>query len=460
MADYESILKGKYPAKQHAKRVADIIRSKVPDATGILYLESRHTKMAEDSDHPEPFRQRRFFYYLSGCELADSHLIYDLATETLTLFIPPVDPEDVIWSGLPVLADEAKELYDVDKVLHTSEVNAELARLGKSSGKTAFAIAGQVLDTVSFIEFEEKNFDVLKGAMEDARVIKDEYEIALTKKANVISTDAHHSVMRLVKTAKNESELDGKFWERSLAHGAKNQAYTAIHAAGRAAATLHYIHNNKPLEGKLNVLLDGGVEWNLYASDITRTFPISGKFSKESRAIYDIVLKMQLESIKVLKEGVNWDDVHLLAHRIAIEGLVDLGILKGDVDEILKARTSVAFFPHGLGHYLGMDTHDVGGNANYADPDPMFRYLRKRGTLPAGSLITVEPGIYFCDFIINPYLKDPAHSKYIDESILDKYWDVGGVRIEDNLLITATGSENLTPTMKDADEIEKFITES
>jgi Xaa-Pro dipeptidase len=213
-------------------------------------------------------RQRRFFYYLTGCELADSHLIYDLATETSTLFIPPVDPEDVIWSGLPVLADEAKELYDVDKVLHTSEVNAELARLGKSSGKTAFAIAGQVLDTVSFLEFQEKNFDVLKGAIEDARVIKDEYEIALTKKANVISTDAHHSVMRIVKTAKNESELDGKFWERSLAHGAKNQAYTAIHAAGRAAATLHYVHNNKPLEGKLNVLLDGGVEWNLYASDI------------------------------------------------------------------------------------------------------------------------------------------------------------------------------------------------
>lgn len=137
---------------------------------------------------------------------------------------------------------------------------------------------------------------------------------------------------------------------------------------------------------------------------------------------------MQIESIKVLKEGVLWDDVHWQAHRIAVEGLVKLGILKGDVDEILKARTSVAFFPHGLGHYLGMDTHDVGGNPNYSDPDPMFRYLRKRGTLPAGSLVTVEPGIYFCSFIIEPYLKDPAHSKYIDESVLSKYWDVGGVR--------------------------------
>ena len=125
----------------------------------------------------------------------------------------------------------------------------------------------------------------------------------------------------------------------------------------------------------------------------TRTFPISGKFSTESRAIYDIVLKMQLECIAALKEGVLWDDVHLLAHKIAIDGLLELGILKGDKEEILKNRTSVAFFPHGLGHYLGMDTHDTGGNANYADKDSMFRYLRVRGTLPAGSVITVEPGV-------------------------------------------------------------------
>jgi len=125
----------------------------------------------------------------------------------------------------------------------------------------------------------------------------------------------------------------------------------------------------------------------------TRTFPINGKFTRESRAIYDIVLKMQLECIKVLKEGVLWDDVHLLAHKIAIDGLLSLGILKGSAEEILEKRTSVAFFPHGLGHYLGMDTHDTGGNPNYADKDSLFRYLRVRGTLPAGSVITVEPGV-------------------------------------------------------------------
>lgn len=125
----------------------------------------------------------------------------------------------------------------------------------------------------------------------------------------------------------------------------------------------------------------------------TRTFPLTGKFSKESRAIYDTVFKMQKECTAVLKEGVQWEDVHILAHQIAIDGLLSIGILKGNRDEILKNRTSVAFMPHGLGHYLGMDTHDTGGNPNYKDEDKLFRYLRIRGKLPAGSVVTVEPGV-------------------------------------------------------------------
>lgn len=122
---------------------------------------------------------------------------------------------------------------------------------------------------------------------------------------------------------------------------------------------------------------------------------MTGKFTPESRAIYDIVLKMQKDTTAILKAGVVWDDVHLLAHKIAIDGLLSLGILKGDKDEILKARTSAAFFPHGLGHYLGMDTHDVGGNPSPKDPDTFFRYLRLRGKLPSGGVVTNEPGVSF-----------------------------------------------------------------
>jgi len=456
--DYETILKGKYPAKRHAQRVTEYIRSKIPDATGILYLESRATKLLEDNDEPEPFRQRRFFYYLTGCPLADCTVIHDMNTSETTLFIPPVDPEAVIWSGLPVSAEEAKAQYDVDHVKYTSDVNPVLAHLGSEKPKgTVFAIAPQVSTHVTFLEFAEKEFSILKEAIEVSRVVKDEFELAMIAKANAISEKAHVAVMQNAKHAANERELEAIFLSECISRGARRQAYHGIFASGRAAATLHYVHNNAPMAGKLNLLLDAGAEWDCYASDITRTFPINGKFTKESREIYEIVLKMQLECIAALKEGVLWDDVHLLAHKIAIDGLLELGIFKGDKEEILAARTSVAFFPHGLGHYLGMDTHDTGGNPRYNDTDTMFRYLRVRGKLPAGSVITVEPGIYFCNFIIEPYLKDPKHSTYIDADVLERYWDVGGVRIEDNIVITKDGSKNLTTVPKTVEDMERII---
>lgn len=373
-------------------------------------------------------RQRRFFYYLTGCPLADSYVVHDIESSKTTLFIPPTDPETVIWSGLPVSPEEAMQKYDVDEVKYTSDANATLAHLGSRQKSTVFAIPNHVSEHITFLSFDDKNFSILKEAIEVCRVVKDEFELAMIAKANAISAKAHRAVLETVRHAKNERELEATFLATCVSAGAPKQAYHGIFAGGRAAATLHYVHNNASLAGKQNLLLDAGCEWDCYASDITRTFPINGKFTKESQAIYNIVLKMQLDCIAALKEGVLWDDVHLLAHKVAIAGLLELGILKGDKDEILEARTSVAFFPHGLGHYLGMDTHDTGGNPNYSDKDPLFRYLRVRGTLPAGSVITVEPGIYFCRFIIEPFLQDPKHAGFIDRVVLDKYWDVGGVR--------------------------------
>ena len=347
-----------------------------------------------------PSSQRRFFYYLTGVPLADCHLIHEIETAKSTLFIPPVNPETVIWSGLPLSAEEAKEKFDVDEVKYTTEVNATLAHVGASLSSASsghkskvFAIADQVSDHVTFLEFDDKDFKVLKEAIETSRVVKDEYELALMAKASAISSGAHRAAMEQVRRVGNETELEAVVLAAFVAAGAKEQAYHSIVAGGRAAATLHYVANDAPLAGKLNLLLDAGAEWNCYAADITRTFPVSGKFSPESRGVYDVVLRMQSECIAALKDGVLWDDVHLLAHKVAIDGLLALGILKGDKEEILRSRTSVAFFPHGLGHYLGMDTHDTGGNPNYADTDPMFRYLRVRGALPSGSVITVEPGV-------------------------------------------------------------------
>jgi Xaa-Pro dipeptidase len=370
--------------------------------------------------------------------------------------------------------EEAKAKYDIDECKTTKDINPHLASSSETAQLTIYAIPGQISDEITFLSYQNKDLEQLKPAIEYCRVTKSDYEIALIRKANVISTRAHVNVMKAAAKAENECELEAVFLKSCVERNAKNQAYHSIVAAGENGATLHYVHNAASIKDQNLLLLDAGCEVDCYASDITRTFPIKGSFNDESLAIYKIVLDMQKQCIDALKAGVLWDSIHELAHKIAIKGLLDLGVLKGDAEQIFKARTSVAFFPHGLGHYLGMDTHDTGGNANYADKDSMFRYLRVRGTLPARSVITVEPGIYFCRFIIEPYLKDEQQKQYIDEKVLEKYWSVGGVRIEgkchsnqgipygltektDNILVLEDGVENLTPTPKEIDEITQLV---
>lgn len=339
----------------------------------------------------------------------------------------------------------------------SNEVNPYLSG-NETPKKAIFAIDGHVSDQTTFLSFDTKDMTNLKLAIEECRVVKDGYEIALIKKANQISGIAHRAVLKAAKHANNERQLAAIFVERCTAHGSFNQAYSPIVASGTDASTLHYVKNNKNISpGHLNLLLDAGGEYNCYASDVTRTFPTNGKFTPESANIYRIVLDMQTQCMTRLKAGVEWDGIHSLAHKIAVDGLLKIGILKGKAADILQARTSTAFFPHGLGHFMGMDTHDTGGRANYSDPNIMFRYLRVRRPLPAGCVITVEPGIYFCRFIIEPYLKDPKHSQFVDRDVLERYWSVGGVRIEDDVMITENGFENLTNVPREMDELEALV---
>ncbi|KAJ5232767.1 hypothetical protein N7468_005723 [Penicillium chermesinum] len=437
MTTTDTILAAKYPAKAHARRVAESIKA----------------RQGTDNDEPQPFRQRRPFFYLTGCLLPDASVVYDVNADQLTLFIPPIDPESVIWSGLPLSLDDASKLYDVDRVLYTTDVNATLASISSSQGGKApvFAIEEQVSSEVKFHGFSATNLSDLKEVIGDERVVKDAYEIALLRKANEISGKAHVAAIKAGQTATNEREVEAAFIGTCYANESREQSYHGIFASGEGGATLHYTANDKPLidsngQRKKNMLIDAAGEYQTYCADITRVIPLDGKFNEETRQIYKIVLEMQEEAIAVLKAGVKWDDVHALTHRVAIRGLLKLGILRGSEDEIFDKRVSVAFFPHGLGHYLGMDTHDTGGHPNYEDTDKMFRYLRVR----------VEPGIYFCRFIIDPVLKDAELSKYIDTAVLDRYWSVGGVRIEDNLHITKDGSDNLTTAPKALAEVESL----
>ena len=347
----------------------------------------------------------------------------------------------MIWSGLPLLPKDALEKYDIDDCKPLNELHDFLGK--KVPGDLSFEERSAAPQPLTFAEkghlpsdqYEQSvflpwNLDSLHEAIDECRVTKDAYEIASIRHANEVSTAAHKEVLRNIKSAQNEQDLEAAFIGSCIAHGSKNQAYHGIFGSGHNAATLHYQGNNQPLTGRWNLLIDAAAEWECYCADVTRTMPLNGSFNNESEAIYTIVKSMQDGCLAMLKAGVQWEDVHVLAHEIAIEGLLTLGILKGDKKDIFEARTSVAFFPHGLGHYLGMDTHDTGGHPKYDDPDKMFQYLRVRGKLPEASVITVEPGIYFCRFIIEPYLENEKQKGFIDKDVLDKYWDVGGVRIE------------------------------
>lgn len=412
-------------------------------------------------------RQRRHFYYLTGCDLPDCYFAYDIAADRSVLWIPPVDPEYVMWAGMPLLPEEAMEKYDVDAVLTTDELKsgASLVQMLQKQQTVVLAIQDRA-DMAIFHSEQLKqydpmvNFDWTRKGIEACRVVKDEYEIALIKHANIISSYAHERVLANVTAAKNERELNAVFVMHCHANNGKEQAYHCICGSGTNASTLHYIRNDTPLEGRLNLLIDAGCEYFSYCSDITRTFPLNGKFSKESRETYELVLKMQTECMKLIKAGVLWEDVHMLAHRIAAEGLQSLGILRKDLtlEKILESKVTCRFFPHGLGHMLGMDTHDVGGNANYEDENEYFRYLRIRGKLPAGAVVTNEPGIYFRAYPFKEELKDGRWDGIVDQKVLDRYWEVGGVRIEDDIVVLEGGCENLTTVRSDLDYIEAAVT--
>ena len=337
--------------------------------------------------------QRRHFFYLTGVSLPDCALAYNIAKDHLTLFIPPLDPSSVIWSGLPLSPEDAVKQYDIDNCLTTSEAPSFLTSADVPK-EVVFAIPEYVSQDITFLSYSIVDLDSLKAAVDECRVIKDDYEIALIRKANNVSAVAHKACMDLVKQEpgpKNERDFQAIFTSHCIALGCQHQAYSGIFASGTNASTLHYVHNDQWIAGRQNILIDAGAEERCYASDVTRTFPLTGSFTPESRAINSIVEKMQDGAFALCRAGMKWEEVHEETHRIAIRGLLELGILHGGSErEMFDSRTSVAFFPHGLGHYLGLDTHDTGGHANYSDPDPMFRYLRVRGIVPAGAVITVE----------------------------------------------------------------------
>ncbi|RAK71973.1 aminopeptidase P family protein [Aspergillus fijiensis CBS 313.89] len=447
----------KYPAKQHARRVA----MKLGVCSGLIYLAGTPTINWGDSDQPQTFRQRRYFYYLSGVDEPDCFLTYDIKKDLLVLYVPDFDLHRAIWMGPTLTVDEAQRRFDVDRVRYHTSLDNDIASWAQGYNDTAPVY---VLHTSQQPEIPATKLQIdhehLLPAMDAARVIKDSHEIQLIRQANIISGLAHRKVLEKIHKMTNETQIEGLFLATCVSHGAKNQAYEIIAGSGPNAATLHYIKNNEPLKGRQLVCLDAGAEWECYASDVTRTFPLGAEWPSEyARDVYQIVEEMQEECIRRIKQGVRFRDLQLLAHNIAIQGLQALGVLKpGPVEEIRESGASAVFFPHGLGHHVGLEVHDVSERPITAQGQRARRDLVPPTSLSfpvleEGMVVTVEPGIYFSQLALANAQKQPL-ARHINFVEAVKYIPVGGVRIEDDILVTGTGYENLTTAPKGKEMLE------
>uniref|UniRef100_A0A1I7YBA8 Peptidase_M24 domain-containing protein n=1 Tax=Steinernema glaseri TaxID=37863 RepID=A0A1I7YBA8_9BILA len=277
---------------------------------------------------------------------------------------------------------------------------------------------------------------------------------------------AHIDVMKSIKSDMYEYQGESVFRHHSYFHGGcRHLAYTCIAASGENGSILHYGHANAPNNRLLKdgdmCLFDMGPEYNCYASDVTCSFPVNGKFTEKQKIVYNAVLKANKAVFEAAKPGVRWSDMHLLSEKVILTDLAAAGIVKGDVDDMVAKRLGAVFQPHGLGHFIGLDVHDVGGYLGDALPRfklPGLRSLRTTRTLQERMVITIEPGCYFIDGLLNKALDDPELSEFLVPEKIAEYRGFGGVRIEDVVCIWENGNENLSKDVpRTIEEIEETM---
>ncbi|KRX77685.1 Xaa-Pro dipeptidase, partial [Trichinella sp. T6] len=299
----------------------------------------------------------------------------------------------------------------------------------------------------------------------ECRVFKTDRELEFIRYACKVTCQAHIQTMCCCEVDMSELQLESLFRFFASFYGkCRHIAYTCIAASGPNAAILHYGHAGKPNDrimkkGDLCVM-DMGAEFSSYASDVTSTFPISGQFLPKQCKIYEAVLDANRAIISKAKPEESWIVLHMTAQKIILKHLIQAGLLQGDLESMIDVSVGSVFMPHGVGHFLGLDVHDVGGYLKgvRSFEDKKYSILRTTRVLKPRMVITVEPGCYFIETLINQALSDRVKSEYLVKSVIDDYRElVGGVRIEDVILITEDGCENLTPLPRTVEEIQACV---
>ena len=426
----------------------------------IALLAGNKESTQDDTDNDLTFRQESNFHYLFGVNEPDFYGILDFSDRKSILFVPDRDDNYPIWHGYVYPLSHYLEYYSVSEVKYVSELSTwiqkrkpdQILTIGTPNPNTNQVLTEPTFDGIDKFRHLIRR-DTLHHKISDCRVIKTKLEIEHLKKLNDISSQAHIEIMRNCRIGMKEYQLQSVFTHYCLFnHGLPNLAYQAIVGSGINSAILHYQNNDSDIESGDLVLVDMGAESNCYASDITRTFPANGKFTEKQRDIYLIVLSAQNKVIESMKPGVYWSDMHNLSLQIIVDGLRHLGIIVGDPGLISEKylELGACFMPHGIGHFMGKDTHDVGGSGSVA-------YCRQKKTiLQEGMVLTVEPGIYFIKSLLERTESEPI-SQFLNYKKISEYLDFGGIRIEDNIVITKDGNFNLTTVPKDIESIEKIM---
>ena len=422
------------PMEEFAKRRAKVFEQMQEDSLFLVFSDIERRRN-DGCDYP--FRQDSYFWYLTGFNEPNSALLLrkQQGEQQAIIFVRPSDKLLEIWNGRRLGVDNAPQTLLVDTAYAIDEFVPQFKNLAQKQTALYYAPKqqpwGDALLEQSAVEFLSVfNWKPMLGEM---RLFKSENEIALMQQAGQISALAHIKAMQQTRPNRLEYEVESNILHEFNRFGARYPSYNSIIAGGENACILHYSENDMPLRDGDLVLIDAGCEFALYAGDITRTFPVNGKFSKAQKAIYEIVLQAQKRAIELLVPGSSIAKANEEVIRIKTEGLVRLGILKGNVDELIEQKAYREFYMHGLGHWLGLDVHDVGEYGENRDR-----------TLEPGMVLTVEPGLYL--------------SKEAD--IPEQYKGIG-IRIEDNLLITEYGNKNLTSAApKEITDIEKLMAEA
>ncbi|WP_346289281.1 aminopeptidase P N-terminal domain-containing protein [Sphaerothrix gracilis] len=420
----------------YSQRRTDLM-AQIGTATAIF----RSAPMAVmHNDVEYPFRQESDFFYLTGFNEPEAVAVLAPHHEEhrFVLFVQPKDLAKETWTGYRVGVERAKELYGADEVYSIEELDEKLPQYVEKADRLYYHLG---LDT----EFNQKILQLwqrllatytkrgtgpvaiadTKLLLQAMRRVKQPEELALMRRAIAITAKAHNVARRMTQPGLYEYEIQAEMEQIFRREGGMGPAYPSIVASGENACILHYIENQRQLQSDDLLLIDAGCAYGYYNADITRTFPVSGQFSAEQRILYELVLEAQLKAIAQVQPGKAFNEFHDAATRTITEGLVSLGLLQGDVDELIENKQHRAFFMHGTGHFLGLDVHDVGILRN---ADKTWK------PFAPGNVVTVEPGIY-----ISPYY-EPAEGQ---PEVSDR-WRGIGIRIEDDLLVTETGHEVLT----------------